>query len=145
MFRIYWLGTLVLLGTLAAGCERRQSLEQTKKATGGSDSTFTAADERSGYPTKEWMLEYLDGKSLTFPDSTAQEEAATLLIQKEGIEALQFADTASSVNGGPWSTELTFLYNTGEKRYAVVGSIEYREVEGQFAFFGFDVTTIAEQ
>jgi len=107
------------------------------------------AQHRSeGNLTAEEVKDYLHGKTLQLSAEAAngngKEKAGIVTIKKEGITALKVGNGAS-VNNGPWSHEVTFLYGTEEGSYAVIAEVEHRLVEDKRAFFGFRVTRIVKQ
>jgi hypothetical protein len=76
------------------------------------------------------------------PKKSAQAKALTM--KKAGITALKVS-YGSSIDNKPWVNEVTFLYDSGTERYAVVGTVEHRLVENQRAFFSFKVDRISKQ
>ena len=109
-------------------------------------ATPSAKEARGNYPLKEEVIEYLDGKSINLADPKAKDNAGKVhTLRRTEIEALEVAKSASSINNGPWTTEVTFIVRTDEGRYAVKGSVQYRIVEDTCAFFGFEISEVAKQ
>src|SRR5262249_30383185 len=138
-----FLGVVLALVLLIASC---RPTTNTSALSGG--NALPKASE--GTPTRDEILGYLDGKNLDLASTPAADRprrnpsATTLLLKREGITALSIGRGAS-IDDGPWQTEMTFLYDTGDERYAVVGKVEHRLVENQRAFFGFTVDRVARQ
>jgi hypothetical protein len=89
--------------------------------------------------TADEVKDYLDGKTLDLEGG-----GAPLTVHKAGITALKVGN-GFSANDGPWEHEVTFLYNSGDATYAVIGHVEHRAVEGKQAFFAFKVDRVAKQ
>jgi hypothetical protein len=100
-----------------------------------------------GYPTKEEVLAYLDGKavSLTDPKQPAGKDEKPHILKRDQIEALQVNPSGSSFNDGPWSTTVNFIFNTGDARYAMEIWVSHRLVENKRAFFGMQVKQVSRQ
>lgn len=131
-------GLILLLAICGLACNR--------PAPPPGFATPSAKEARGTYPLKEEVIEYLDGKSINLADPKAKDNAGKVhTLRKNEIEALEVAKSASSINNGPWTTEVTFIVRTDEGRYAVKGSVQYRMVEDKCAFFGFEVTEVARQ
>jgi hypothetical protein len=138
--RLTVIGMALLLGI--SGCNRI-----TGPPSSGHEPDQPAPQENRVHPTRDEFIAYLDAKtiSLSEPGSAPEKKEWTHVIKREEVEAVQFADTATSINNGPWSKDVTFLLKTAEGRYAVEAQISYRAVEGKTAFFGMEVKTVAKQ
>jgi hypothetical protein len=112
---------------------------------GGGPAPVDAAPSQSR-PTREEVIDYLDGKELDLAmGGDGGQGKAKHVIRKEQIEALQVADSATSVNDEPWSVQIDFILNSGMGRYAVTGRVEHKLVDHKRAFFGFSVERVARQ
>ena len=133
---------VVALAFIAAGCERRQAA-----SNGPGPSPAPAEDEgTASRPTKAEIIDYLDGKEIDLGAVRPGDKAGPKhVVRKEQIEAVQLADSASSVNDGPWSIKIDFLLNTGPARYAVTARVEHKRVDKKRAFYGFSVEQVARQ
>jgi len=134
---------LVLLLALAAvGCDRTTApgLAVVPSRTVGGPP----AGPSQAYPSKEEVLDYLDGKTISRTQPPSKDEPQFILRQAQ-IEALEVSQSGTSVNDGPWTTAVTFIAKTDEGRYAVKLTLEHRLVENNRAFFGFHVAEIAKQ
>jgi hypothetical protein len=107
--------------------------------------------QKSRSRLEEDITNYLDGKTLTLPEGQAlnwtsgEKSQKSCVMKKDGIELLGTSG-GSSINGGPWNTSFTFLYNeAGNARYAVEASVEYRLVGERAIFFGYTINRVAKQ
>jgi hypothetical protein len=131
---------LVLLSLVPLGCQPTTAtftaVAPSPKAKGPSQA----------YPTKEEVLDYLDGKtiSLDAPEAPAKEKAQ-LVVKRNQIEALEVSDSGSKLGDGPWVTGVTFLLKTDQGSYAVKMTVQHQLVDDKRAFFGFRVTEMSKQ
>jgi hypothetical protein len=124
---------LVLVGVglvVLAGCRPPEPPRPSAGVPAERSDSDLAADE---------VKDYLEGKMLDLEGG-----GAPITIHKAGITALTVGN-GSSVNDRPWEHEVTFLYNSGDATYAVIGHVEHRAVEGKQAFFAFKVDRVAKQ
>jgi hypothetical protein len=144
--------SLVALAMCGLACEQRTTVPtpgpgpgRAMPGPGGGPAPADAGPSQSR-PSKEEVIEYLDGKELDLAKGRdAGKGEAKHVIRKDQIEALQVADSATSVNNGPWSVQIDFILNTGMGRYAVTGRVEHKLVDQKRAFFGFLVEQVARQ
>lgn len=117
--------------------------------TGASVAPPTPAPttQSEAWPSKDEVLAYLDGKPISLAESSdsPEKDKKRHTIKKDQIEVLQVTTAGSHSGGEPWSTEINFVINTGEARYAVVGRVEHKLIESKRAFFGFQVQKVARQ
>jgi hypothetical protein len=105
----------------------------------------TAPTPPSNFPSQSDTVEHLDGKPIALASPDAPDKPLTHTVRKSQIEAMQFGDTACSINDEPWSTRVTYMLNTDNGRYVVEGELQYRRVGGKCAFFGFAPQKIERQ
>jgi hypothetical protein len=84
-------------------------------------------------PSNAEVLAYLQGKALPVEHLGSASPA----IDLAGIEALSVARNSVRAHDEAWSTDLSFIYNTGRARYTVEAVVEHRVVDGQRIFNGF--------
>jgi hypothetical protein len=134
-----WVFLLVLL---AASCGPGQR-PGTPAGAGGT----SARGGSDGWPTEEEARAYLDGKALPLKvqGGVPVPDGQSITIHRERIAALEVSQSGSQVNGEPWSTQVTFIYDDHGSKYAVEATVHHRKVADQRAFFGFDVTRVAKQ
>lgn len=94
------------------------------------DTIPTSDDKRQAF------IEYIDGEEIKLPPS---DTAHTVRKDEIGVVPFRPFFNSSTVD------EVTFVLNTTEGKYAVVGTLSYRRVEEKIVFFGFHLTQIAEQ
>jgi hypothetical protein len=106
-----------------------------------------AADSARRYPSRDEVLDYLDGKTIALAarDPSPNRLAGGHQFRRDRIEALEVEQARARINSEPWTTTVTFLLRTDDARYAVRGEVAYRWVEDRCAFTGFRVTELAEQ
>jgi hypothetical protein len=126
---------VILVG--AAGCDRR---------TSATFNTIAPVPARTseGTPTKDEVLDYLDGKEILLAGGHPPLDGPKYTIRKADIEALKVGSGAS-VNNGPWSTEIDLLLNTGQGRFAILARVEHKLIENKRAFFGYKIERVARQ
>ena len=107
-------------------------------------STGGATGSSDAYPSKDEVLDYLDGKTIARPDPSDKGEPR-FVFQRDHVEALEVEQSGTSVNNGPWTTTVRFIAKSGMERYAVKLTVQHRRVENKRAFFGFNVQDIARQ
>ena len=145
---------VILLAFLAAiagtGCPR-PSRDHAHDPAAPATAPQAAEDRPSeGRPSKQEVLDYLDGKEIALVEGERRlghelpKSAPRHVVRKAHIEALKVGNGAS-VNGGPWSTDIDFLLNTGEARYAVLATVSHKRIEDRRAFFGFEIKRVARQ
>jgi hypothetical protein len=133
---------LVVLALGAVGCDRTNApglAVAPSRTVGGAP-----ADPSQAYPSKEEVLDYLDGKTISRTQPPSKDEPQFILRQAQ-IEALEVSQSGTSVNDGPWTTAVTCIAKTDEGRFAVKLTVQHRRVENKRAFFGFQVSEIAKQ
>jgi hypothetical protein len=128
------------IGLLATGCNR-------PAATPGLPTSTTGGGPDTSYPTKDEVLTYLDGKTMPtrLPVQQGDMPDKDLLLKRDQITALEVDQKAMKFDDGPWLTDLTFLVNGPEARYAVRATVKHRQVEGKRAFFGVEFREVAKQ
>jgi hypothetical protein len=136
---------------LPAACAQKAS-EEDKQAqepeSATSDSKATTRPD--GDLTEAEVKEYLDGKSIDLSGiaEAAKDGAAKtpqlLVLKKSNIRAVRIHG-GISVSSGPWTHDITLLYDNGPESYAVELSVEHRMVANQQAFFGFKVNRVVKQ
>lgn len=132
---------LVLLLSSAVACQR-----PTTNSAGSPPSPTPGETSSDGYPSKEELLTYLEGKSMPLVVGQSDAKPAdSIVLHREQIEALSVSQGGYSVNGGPWNTSVTFLVNTEKGKYAVVADVQHRRVENKRAFFGLNFKEVARQ
>src|SRR5262249_4009141 len=107
-----------------------------------------APDERrDDYPTKEEVLDYLDGKAIVLSDpATGSDPAAkSSTLNRSQIEALEVRSAKSTSPGEPSVTAVTFIVNSDHGRYMVHGLVSYGFVQTKCAFVGFKVVEVSKQ
>jgi hypothetical protein len=134
---------------LASGlaCNRTPSGPNPSASTTAAGAAPATTEPNRGWPTKDEVLEYLDGKSITLADPTQppRPENKPHIIKREQIEVLEVATVGSSSGGSPWSTSIDFVLNTGQVRYAVTGRVEHKLIEKKRVFYGFTISQAAKQ
>lgn len=103
--------------------------------------------EEKQVPKREALLDYLDGKDFLDKDKKPVQDATgkPLVFRKNAVEAVKFADTASTSGNSPWSTSVTVVVSSGGKRYAVHANLEYREVAPLIVIVSFTPTEVSPQ
>ena len=104
--------------------------------------TMSPAGTPNTYPSKDEVLDYLDGKTIA---QSLEKGAPRFVLKRDQVEALEVDKSATSVGDGPWVTSVTFIANAGDGRYAVKLTVQHRRVEDKRAFFGFTVQEVAKQ
>lgn len=135
----------ILLGVLTLGilgCNW-QAKTAPAPAPGPAPSAVTTGSSEA-YPSKDEVIDYLDGKTIARPDPSGKSEPR-FVFARDSIEALEVDQGGTSVGDGPWSTKVTFIAKSGMERYAVKMTVQHRRVENKRAFFGFFVQDIAQQ
>jgi hypothetical protein len=132
---------LVVLALGAIGCDRRTV---PAVAVGPARPGATPAESSESYPSKEEVLDYLDGKTISRTDPPAKDELQ-FTLRRDQIEALEVDKSGTSVGDGPWTTTVTFIAKADETRYAVKLTVKHRRIEDKRAFFGFHVSEVAKQ
>jgi len=135
--------TFLLLVSLAAlGCQRAESTFVSVAPSPGAG----AKKPSDAYPTKEEVLDYLDGKTISLDTAEASAKGkAEFVFKRNQIQALDVSESGSKVGDGPWVTGVTFLVKTEQGSYAVKMTVQHQQVENKRAFFGFRVTEVAKQ
>src|SRR5262245_33067891 len=136
---------LLLLALVALGCQRAES---TFAVVGPSPRNVSPRPKEpsEAYPTKEEVLDYLDGKtiSLSAPEPPKTGEAQ-FVLKRDQLEALEVSESGSKAGDGPWTTGVSLLAKTDEGRYAVKMTVQHRRVENKRAIFGCHVAEMAKQ
>lgn len=145
----------VLLLLLAAGAGFGGGLiVQHRFAPLGAKPPADAAPPAKAEPTweerkavqKQVLIDYLDGKELTPVDGKPLGAGGKpLVFRKDGIQAVQFGDTASKSGDTPWGTNVTVLASIDGKRYSIHARLEYREVEKSIVIVSFRPTEVSPQ
>ncbi len=93
------------------------------------------------------LLDYLDGKDFLDKDKKPVHDATgkPLVFRKDAVEAVKFADAATSSGDRPWSTSVTVVVSSAGKRYAVHANLEYREVDPLYVIVSFTPTEVSPQ
>jgi hypothetical protein len=107
----------------------------------------TPGKTRDDYPTKEEVLDYLDGKAIVLsdPQTGSERTAKSCTLQRSQIEALEVARNKETPLGQASISGVTFILNSDQGRYAVHGLVSYRLVQEQCAFVGFKVVEVRKQ
>jgi len=129
---------LLLLMTGIVGCDRTRA----PRAAVAPDVTMSPAGVPDAYPTKDEVLDYLDGKTIA---QSLEKGTPQFVLKREQVEALEVEQGGTMVSNGPWVTSVTFIANSGDGRYAVRLTVQHRPVEDKRAFFGFTVQEVAKQ
>jgi hypothetical protein len=103
--------------------------------------------EDSPYPSKQEIIDYLDFKPITLSDKGPKPDQGgwSHTIRRGQIEALAVDQSSWSINDGPKHTDVTFILNSDNGRYAVKVAVAYRRIEKKCAFFGFEVKEVGRQ
>ena len=133
---------LAVLSLSAVGCNWQAKTAPAPVPSPAPAAVSTAGSE--AYPSKDEVLDYLDGKTIARPDPSGKSEPR-FIFSRGSVEALEVDQGGTSVGDGPWTTRVTFIAKTGMERYAVKMSVQHRRVENKRAFFGFFVQDIALQ
>jgi len=132
---------LFLIPLAALGCHRAEATFSVTPSVGVPNLPAKASD---AYPSRDEVLDYLDGKTISLSSPPANGEPQ-FVVKRDQIEALEIEQSGTSVDNGPWVTAMTFIAKTNEGRYAVKMTVRHRQVEGKRAFFGFRVTEMSKQ
>ena len=140
---------LVPLGTLCVGLVAGFFLGRGLPSGGGPAPAQPRApgETRDDYPTKEEVLDYLDGKAIALsePESGSDLAAKTWTLKRSQIEALEVSRSKATPLGEPSISGVTFILHADQGRYAVHGLVSYRFVQEKCAFFGFKVVEVSKQ
>ncbi len=123
------------LAALTAACHRA-ALPPAARAAAAAPPPAARGGE---WPTEAEVRGYLNGRTVSLPNVRDQGRAGKpYTLAADRIEALEV------VSGGrpadrPWSSEVHFVYDTGEGRYAVVAHVEHRLAGGKRTFLGLSV------
>src|SRR5262245_26789577 len=131
---------LVVLALGGIGCDRRTA----PAVVVGPGPGAARAESSESYPSKEEVLDYLDGKTISRTDPPAKDELQ-FTLRRDQVEALEIDKSGTSVNDGPWTTNVTLIAKSDETRYAVKLTVKHRRIEDKRAFFGFHVSEVARQ
>jgi hypothetical protein len=135
--------TLFLVSLAALGCQRAESTFAVAPSVGKANQPAKASE---AYPSKEEVLDYLDGKTISLSASEPPKKGdAQFVLKRDQIEALEVSESGSKAGDGPWTTGVSLLVKTEEGRYAVKMTVQHRRVEEKRAFYGFHVTEMAKQ
>jgi hypothetical protein len=134
---------LILLAVLMfgiLGCNWR-----TATAPAVAPSATGAANESSdAYPSKDDVVDYLEGKTIARSDPTAK-AGPQFVFQRDHVEAMEVEKSGTMVSDGPWTTTVRFIAKSGMERYAVTMTVQHRRVENKRAFFGYRVHDVELQ
>jgi hypothetical protein len=140
---------LIALGTLCVGLVAGFFLGRGLPPGGGPAPAQTNAPgkSRDDYPTKEEVLDYLDGKAIALsdPETGSDRAAKSCTLKRSQIEGLEVARNKATPLGEPSVSAVTFLLNSDQGRYAVHGLVSYRFVQEKCAFSGFKVVEVSKQ
>jgi hypothetical protein len=140
---------LIALGTLCVGLVAGFFLGRGLPSGGGPAPAPTNAPgkTRDDYPTKEEVLDYLDGQAIALSDREAGSgrPAGSCSLKRSQIEALEVSRNKATPLGEPSISGVTFVLRCDRGRYAVHGLVSYRLVQEKCAFFGFKVVEVSKQ
>jgi hypothetical protein len=99
-----------------------------------------------GIPTREQVLTYLDGKTVTLPgpDDKGDSRDRPHTLRREQVEAIEVG-SAAQIDSEPWEVDVKLVVNTGEGRYAVHLEIRHELIDNQRVFYGHKVKTVTRQ
>jgi hypothetical protein len=86
-------------------------------------------------PTNVEILAYLEDKPLP----GVRLGGKPLAMRLEGIEALSVRRDSIRIDGGPWRTGISFIYNTWRARYAVEAIVVHETIGAQRVFHALHV------
>src|SRR5262249_37135786 len=92
--------------------------------------------ERS--PTNAEVLAYLEGKPLP----VSRPGHGPLVVELGGIEALSVARDGGRTGDGAWPTTISFVYNTGCKRYTVEAVVQHQTIGDQRVFSALEIKRV---
>jgi hypothetical protein len=98
--------------------------------TGASHAPLSAVAENAA-PTNVEILAYLEDKPLPI----ARPGGRPQVIHLEGIEALSVGRDSIRSDVGLWLTEISFIYNTSQARYAVEAVVVHLTIGAQRVFY----------
>lgn len=110
-------------------------------------ATPTTNPESESRPTREQLLNYLDGKVIDLSDSDEKGEPKTKThtLRREQIEAVEFTPFASRSGHDPWRQDVKLVVNTGGALYAMVIEVQNELIDQQRVFYGHRVLKTAKQ
>jgi hypothetical protein len=140
---------LIAFGTLCVGLVAGFFLGRGLPSGGGPDPAQPNAPgkTRDDYPTKEEVLDYLDGKAIALsdPETEGDRAAKSYTLKRSRIEALEVARNKATPLGEPSVSAVTFILNSDQGRYLVHGLVSYRLVQEKCAFSSFKVVESSKQ
>lgn len=101
-------------------------------------SAFSVPGDPERSPTNAEVLAYLEGKPLR----VSQPGNAPIFVQLVGIEALSVARNGGRTGDGAWSTPISFVYNTGRKRYTVEAVVQHQTIGNQRVFSALEIKRV---
>jgi hypothetical protein len=109
--------------------------------------TPTAPTDRPGVPTREQLLNYLDGQAfnLPTPNDKGDPREHSHTLRREQIEAFEVDTRATRINSEPWTVEVKMVLNTGQGRYVIGVEVQNELIENERVFYGYQVKSVTKQ